>query len=100
MAHRQCGAVKLTFAIEMGDDYRRVMAYDWKEAIRIAWKNDPPKELGTLTRIAGKKRVGYIDSIEALKIAGYNVKKEPPVLLDSSSSISRRRRGRLSASDL
>ena len=85
----------MIFAIETGGDYRRVTANDWKQAIRIAWKTNPPKELGILTRIAGK-RWGYIDTIEALKIAGYKVKEEGPrVLSVTRERFSRRRRGRL-----
>jgi len=90
----------MIFVIETGDDFRKVVANDWKEAIKIAWKKNPPEAPGVLTRIAGK-RWGYIDTVEALKIAGYKVvDQRAHVLSLSRKRVSGRRRGRLSSSSL
>lgn len=96
----------MIFAIETNGDYRRVKANDWKEAIRIAWKKNPPRNLGILTRISGtwnKNRRGtwgYIDSAAAIKIAGYKIEKRTRTQILSSKRIPQRRRGRLSSSRL
>ena len=71
-----------------------VKADNWKEAIRIAFTPEPPKNLGLLTRIRifwmkqtcpnprSKSesykflKWNYIDSVEALKIAGYSIENK------------------------
>jgi hypothetical protein len=68
------------FEIETLDDRRVVTARDVKEAIKKAWRKNPPKEVGLLVRVrSSSRRVwAYIGSDVAVKLAGYKVVLRTP----------------------
>ena len=62
------------FQVEAGNDHRRVLARSYNDALRKAWKRNPPRHMGFLIRArATGKPWQYLDVRVALKIAGYKI---------------------------
>jgi len=71
---QNCGAAMMNFIIKTGGYSWTVVERDWKEALRSAWKSDPPLKPGMLTSITCRDGENFIPTIVALRTAGYEVR--------------------------
>jgi hypothetical protein len=70
---------KRWYDVEGGEQKKTVYASSRNDAVKVAWKRNPPKNLGILVRTRSHwgidRKWAYLDSRVAMRLAGHKVQR-------------------------